>query len=70
VTMKQEVADWKRHPITQVFVSVFDQRVEDLKEEMVWQAKDDQLALAEKAGYIKAWYDMRDFQIEETQDGN
>ena len=67
---QQDVVDWKRHPVTQILFSVFEQRIRDLKEEMVWQAKEDQLALAERAGYIKACYDIQDFRIEEAQDGS
>ena len=70
MTIKSEVADWKRHPISQIFISVFEQRIKDLTEELVWQAKDDQLALAEKAGYIKACMDMLSFEVEEIHDGN
>ena len=69
--MTDEFSSWKRHAITQIVMDELKNRILDLQEQMVAQAAStSQAQLAEKAGAIKAYRDVLDIQIEESNDRN
>lgn len=64
---KADFIDWKRHPVTQQVFSQLDQRVNDLKEEIVGSALDgDPRTQAYRAGAIGAYNDMLKIDYEES----
>jgi hypothetical protein len=65
--VNDDFVSWKHHPITVVIFSELKARIEQLKEELVELARTgDGYLLAEKAGAVKAYQDVLDTQVEET----
>jgi hypothetical protein len=64
---KSDFIDWKRHPVTQQVFSQLQDRVNQLKEELMAQAATiPQTELAEKAGAAKAFQHILDIDYEES----
>lgn len=69
--MNDDFYGWKRHPITQAVMSEFKARIAYLMQEMVDQAASgDPRELAVKAGAIRAYQDVLEIQVEETQNAD
>lgn len=65
--MTSNFLDWKRHPITQeVFIEI-QQRIEGLKEELVYTAGADSVADGMKRGAILAFRDIIDMEMEDSK---
>lgn len=61
---KQDFADWKRHPVTQVVISQLNGRIADIKDILAMSAGLDPLQDREYVGAIKAYQDLIDVQYE------
>lgn len=65
--MTDDFYSWKRHPITQTVMAEYKARREALIDELIEQtASGDPKLMAEKAGAIKAYQDILDISVEET----
>jgi hypothetical protein len=61
VISREEIVDWKHHPVTMEFFEAIKQRISDLKEELVDNALSvDPRVLSWKSGAIQALRDILD----------
>lgn len=68
---KQEIADWRHHPITQEFFIEINRRIDGLKDEIVGQLHDSDIReLSVKAGAIRAFRDILDLDFIEESHGD
>jgi hypothetical protein len=61
---KSDFIDWKRHPVTEELLGELRQRIEGLKDELVYA--EDARTIAIKQGAIMAYSDILDTKPEET----
>ena len=64
---KQDIADWKRHPVTQEVLVNLNNRISQLCTELGAVAGKDPLDDRFKAGYITACRDFLDVDLEESE---
>lgn len=63
---KSDFIDWKRHPVTQQVFSQIQDRIEQIKEQLVMQAGYvDQKLLAERAGMAQAFQFLLNIEYDE-----
>ena len=55
---KQDFADWKRHPITEVVFSQLTSRIKDLQDQLGNSAGINPILDSQRVGAIKAYTDM------------
>lgn len=64
---KVDFYDWKRHPVTQEVFSQLQERLEEIKGQLVYQAVTaDPRVLAERAGMAQAFKFVLDIDYEES----
>jgi hypothetical protein len=68
---KQDVVDWKQHPVTVEFFMELKSRIEGLKEEIVGGVLSESPELLTfKAGAIQAFRDIQEIDFIEESHGN
>lgn len=66
---KDDWKNWKQEPVTRLFYSAVDERIEDAKETLANVAGQDQLQDSFYRGFIFAYREMLEFKFEEDDDG-